>query len=245
MFFALPNIISVHLPEVTEIGNRAFMCDMLRSQYSDGHIYGVEPKLTSISLPKCVRAGAEAFRDRPTLCDINMPLLQECGEGIFSCVRNTESYVDKCTLTSLSLPSLTAIPGYMLAGQDALVKVSFPKVTCLCAYAFEDCYLTSFDFSNIEKVQSFAFFRSNFKDISISNASFHNSSGSNMPTDYLFGESRQLTSVTLPLDLSVIGTYMFEDCEKLSNVIIDFSKIHCIGDMPFRRYNGTVIPYAA
>lgn len=115
--------------------------------------------LTSISLPKCVRIGAESFCNRPTLCNIDMPMLRECGDRAFinAHTAGDVTYLDNCTLTSLSLPSLTAMPGYMLAGQDALVNVDFPKVTYLCAYAFYDCCLTSFDFSNIKKVQSNAF----------------------------------------------------------------------------------------
>jgi len=104
--------VSVHLPNVTHVGNEAFACMYIRR--AEG---GVTSKLQKLSLPKCTYAGFNAFANLPNLSSIELPSLVECGYNAFACGLNFGGgHLDRPTLTSLSLPSLTAISERMLGG---------------------------------------------------------------------------------------------------------------------------------
>lgn len=99
VFYGCSSLLTVDLPEATEIWNWAFSCCI---------------SLLSVRLPKAINIGDEAFLHCYNLTSINLPAARSIGKKAFY----------GCTsLTSLCLPHILTIGNEALAGCTALKKL--------------------------------------------------------------------------------------------------------------------------
>lgn len=99
-------------PEVEKVGNDAFQ----------------NPKMETLSLPKCVRFFESVLRNATLLRTVTLPLLQTSAN---------QNFRDCPALESLSLPELTNIGTYNFYGCNALTELRIPKVNIItdnCIY---------------------------------------------------------------------------------------------------------------
>lgn len=90
-------------PEVEKVENDAFQ----------------NPKMVTLSLPKCVRLFESVLRNATLLKTVTLPLLQ---------MSANHNFRDCPALESLSLPELTAIGTYSFYGCNSLTELKIPKV---------------------------------------------------------------------------------------------------------------------
>lgn len=131
------NITAIDLPNVTTIGEDAFLnCSNLTSvnlpiltTVEEGGFGGCRA-LTTISLPSLTDAGKESFMTCSNLKNIDMPVLYFAGVSAFcGCVN----------LTSVSMPILYNVGDNAFQSCRALETITLPNASQILEEAFMDC----------------------------------------------------------------------------------------------------------
>ena len=117
VFYDMPGLRSVNLPNCTKIGNYCF-------SYNQA--------LTSISLPVLETCGYDCFNSNQALTSISLPVLETCGNYCFSYNQALTSQA----LTSISLPVLETCGNDCFSSNQALTSISLPVLET-CGY---DCF---------------------------------------------------------------------------------------------------------
>ena len=131
------NVISVSMPDVTDIDDDAFQeCTALTTvsmpnvtEIGDDAFQGCTA-LTTVSMPKVTEIDQRVFQGCTALTTVSMPKVTEIGDEAFQ----------GCTaLTTVSMPKVTEIDQRVFQGCTALTTVSMPKVTEIGDEAFQGC----------------------------------------------------------------------------------------------------------
>ena len=208
-FSGCSNLKVVNAPKITAIGNKTFSdCTALEilvaakletignEAFARTDNNNLATKLTALDLPMVKSVGAKAFIGSVYIKTINMPALETIGERAFS---NCQS----------------------------LVSITFSdKLTVIPAQAFEACMsLTGFDYTNIEKIGTGAFYLVPFdENLVLPNVTFLD--------DMAFMEEQYhfLVSLTAP-KLTYIGKQAFIGCTALESVYAP--NLQIVGDLAF------------
>ena len=166
----VPELNSVILPDVLEIGEAAFHCSGVTrveapkvitiGQYAfDG------TKLTEISFPNVQEIEREAFIDCSDVTSINLPEVLKIGSYTFRGVKVENlylpklSFVDMCALwsmpllTSVNLPEISTLSERLFWDCPALTTVIAPKVTSIGPSIFLNCpNITNVTLSAVEDI---------------------------------------------------------------------------------------------
>lgn len=184
----------------------------------------------------------EVFYGCSSLLDIDLSHVNSIGYGVFyGC-----SSLKKVDISSLSMNS---IPNYTFASCTSLEEVVISSLIRRVSYRAFDCCnnLSSFDFTNIEEIDGYAFSSTLIKEVKLDKAYYINSFAFNCCTslikvevneirDNLINEGAfygcsSLKEVILPSNLTVIKKKLFENCSVLS--YLDFKNVCIIEEKAF------------
>lgn len=129
-FAGIESLMSVNLPNVTNVENYAFY----------------RSSLTSANIPNLTSAGDYAFIDS-RIKNVNFPKLKNLSTYCFS----------DCDFSYVSLPSLTSMGQNAFVGCYSLLSAQMPLVTSLPSYTFNACNKLSYvDCGSIETIGTYA-----------------------------------------------------------------------------------------
>ena len=201
--------------------------------------------LTSINLSTVTSIGQYSFRNCSSLSQtINCPNLTSIGEGAFrgSAITGVTSIGD----------TISQLPNYCFADCSSLTAITLPQnISTIGGRCFlNDANLTSFDFSNIVTINNNAFNGSGISGVlhipnlsgTLSAQEFYNCTGITSITSLgtitaisydaregyaegTFQGCSGLTSIVIPNTVTSIGASAFSNCNNLTNVTCDWTKI--------------------
>ncbi len=194
-------------------------------------------KLSTVTIPNSVTSiGSSAFFGCTGLTSITIPnSITSIGEWAFGL----------CTsLTSITIPnSITSIGEYAFYLCTSLTSITIPNnVTGIGTGAFVDCTSLTSVVWNVKQVNNgvgespFSSYNDNI--IPISSFTFGDEVES-IP-DYLCYGMSNLTSITIPENVTSIGEKAFHDCVNLTSVVWDAKQCKLSGESPFYSYTDSI-----
>ena len=190
--------------------------------------------ITSVNIPNTITSiGAGAFSGCTNLKNISIP---NSVNSIWNLV------FENCTnLTSVTIPnSVTSMGGYVFKGCTGLTSVNIPNsITSISSGLFEGC-------KNLESVNiPFGVIEVGggvFKDcISLIEILIPNSvtkiGDSYSASRGTFAGCSNLTSLTIPDGVTFMGNYIFDDCNKLTDIYCYAEKAPSTGRNIFSKYH--------
>lgn len=215
VFHNCTNLKSVDIPKVQSIGTSCFQnCTSLET----------------VNIQSAVTIQSHAFRDTNLLEGIEAPSLTSVGERAFN--NSGIRYFDAPNLTTIANQS----GGYgVFQGCANLERITIENISSIGANAFHSCTLLEFDDLSLTKLTSLG--QNAFRGVKIKKISnlgkitalVDGSSAS----DQNYGDKAVLESISIPSTVTKIPSWSFYNYTKISELIIDWSKITSIGSDAF------------
>lgn len=212
---------SVSLDNATEIGDYAFANTTL--DYGDA-------QLTQLSLPKANTGGTGVFQYSTITGEANFPFTALGDYAFSNCFK----------LTSLTLPNLSEVPGYMCSNSTSIVSASIPSATKIGQHSFDGIRtLETVNMPEALTISQYAFNGDiSLRDISIpkvktiSTYAFTGCKGItevDIPNctylwNYAFQGCTSIVTVNAQSLVSDVGTAVFSGCTSLANVNLESLK---------------------
>ncbi|MDR3130894.1 MAG: leucine-rich repeat protein [Treponema sp.] len=220
-FVGCGNIETLDLPKVTKIGGYAFSdctfktVSLPAAVEIGGYAFGSCRDLETVTLPKVTKIGGYAFSDCRELKTVSLPEAVEIGNNAFE---------DCFALTTVNLPKVTSIGGNAFENCGSLTTVSLLKVTEIGS-AFASCRkLVSISLPEVTSIGDYAF--SYCESLATVVLSKVTSIGYQA-----FKSCTSLVSISLP-ELTSIGSFAFDGCTNLAAV--NLPKVTSIGESAFK-----------
>lgn len=200
---------SVNIPSVTTLGQYAFNACTALETISGGEVTATGnysftgcTALSSVNFPKLVTIAQYTFQNCTSLTEFD-------GENVTTIA--TYAFTGCSALTSFNLPKAKSVGAYAFNGVGAS-HISLPSMTSMSSGAFRGSRFVSVDLPNVTNVANNAFRAQGYikratfpKAVSTSSEAMRNCSA--------------LEYVDFPV-LTSFGTYTFQDCTKLSTLIL-------------------------
>lgn len=229
-FSYMYSLVSISVPKLTYCGDYTFTsCTSLQeislpeAIYLGNGVFSGCSKLTSIYIPKVTTIPQYAFNGCWSLTTIpNLENISTINAYAFSGTK----------ISNINAPLLERAENNAFANCYSLSQVSFPILSYLGAYAFQNCrdsLFTSVSFNRISTLCDYTFSGcSNL--ISINTPTVFS-----LATQGIFRDCKNLSTLHLMWNvISSIGSYMFYNCEKLDlNASLNYNIITYIGPSAF------------